>query len=111
MQSVMLFCYIVRGRCSFLFLFLHYHLNIECFAVLWIPVECFLLHFLLSSHECPGEYTCGLYIHITYVYAYINLSYIIVTLVCIISNHHFVYLPFALNLCIQLLLCMTCKLV
>ena len=40
------------------------------------------------SHECPAEYTCSIYIFILHIYAYINLSFMIVNLVCIMSNHH-----------------------
>ena len=43
------FCYIIRGDCNcYLVVFLYYHLNIELFAMPWIPDECFFLVFLCS---------------------------------------------------------------
>ena len=50
--------------------------------MLWMPVECSLCSVLMNVLEN---------IHVAYIYSYniyIHLSYMIVNLACIISNHH-----------------------
>ena len=51
----------------------HYHLDIELFAVVCMPVKCFSLFvilFFIQSSPSHGEYTCSIYIQITYLCTY-----------------------------------------
>ena len=64
--------------------------------MLWIPVECFsyFLYYVLMN-----------VVENIHVYAYINLSYMIENLVCIISNHHCVIFIIPIEFLHSKLLC------
>ena len=76
---------------AFCFYFIyHYHLDIEQFAVVCMPVKClslFLILYFIQSSSNHGEYKCGIYIHIAYLCIY-KLVVNDCTAIFIILNHH-----------------------